>query len=93
MGQRRKARTLRRRCARSVPKIAMPTEFQAPPEPENNIYPLYFASFYLNDGVALANVGQKLVPEPLSLAGALDQPRNVHKLHGGRDGPLCEKKK
>ena len=51
------------------------------------------ASSRLNDGVALANIGQKLVPEALSLAGALDKTRNVHKLHGGRDGPLCEQKK
>ena len=40
---------------------------------------------HLADGVGVADVGEELVAHALALAGALDQARDVHKLHGGGD--------
>ena len=42
----------------------------------------------VEDGVHLPDVGEKLIPQALALAGALYQAGNVHELHRCRDGPL-----
>src|SRR5690625_1101353 len=41
------------------------------------------AAHDVGDGVGFANVGQKLVAQPLAARGAGHQPGNVHKLHHG----------
>ena len=43
---------------------------------------------YLDNAVALPDVGQELVAEPLALAGPLDQASNIHKLHSCAHGCL-----
>ena len=43
------------------------------------------AAHHLHDGVDLADVAQELVAEPLPLARAAHQPRDVHKLDHRRD--------
>ena len=42
------------------------------------------AAHNMDDGVALADVAQKLVAETRALAGTLDQTCNVNKLNDGR---------
>ena len=42
----------------------------------------------MHNGVALPDVGQKLVAQALALGGALDQAGNVHKFHHGGGGLL-----
>ena len=39
------------------------------------------AAHHMHNGVALPDVGQKLVAQALALGGALDQAGNVHKFH------------
>ena len=46
------------------------------------------AAHHVDDGVALPDVGQKLVAQALALGGALDQAGNVHKFHHGGGGLL-----
>lgn len=41
------------------------------------------AAEHMNDGICLANVGQKLIAQALALACALHQAGNVHNLDGG----------
>jgi hypothetical protein len=38
----------------------------------------------LCNGVTFPDVGKKLIAQPLTLAGALHQPGNIHKLDRGR---------
>ena len=42
----------------------------------------------MDDRIGLANVGEKLVAQSLTLARSLDQAGDVHELHGGRNGAL-----
>ena len=46
------------------------------------------AAHHMHNGVALPDVGQKLVAQALALGGALDQAGNVHKFHHGGGGLL-----
>ena len=46
------------------------------------------AAEHMNDGIGLANVGQKLITQTLALACALHQAGNVHNLDGGRHDAL-----
>ena len=41
------------------------------------------APHHMYDGVGAANVLQKFISQPLALAGALDEPGDVHELDGG----------
>ena len=41
------------------------------------------AAHHMHNRVAFPDVGQELIAQPLALAGALHQTRNIHKLNGG----------
>src|SRR5690606_27865203 len=43
---------------------------------------------YMHDSVYLANIGQELIPQPLTFAGAFYQAGNVYKLNGSRNDTL-----
>ena len=47
------------------------------------------AAHHVHDRVHLANIGQKLVAQPLPLAGPLDQAGDIHELHLGGDDLLA----
>ena len=41
------------------------------------------AAHHVDQQIHVPDMGQKLVAQPLALAGALDEPGDVHEFHGG----------
>ena len=46
------------------------------------------APYNMQDGIGLADIGQKLIAQSLAFAGSSNQSRDVNKLDSGRQDPL-----
>ena len=46
-------------------------------------------SDYMDNGIHLSNIGQKLVPKSLTLGSTLHQPCDIYKFNSSRNNLLC----